>query len=152
MTTHLRVWRTGLVTALACAVLACRDSVGEGDTASPDGLYLLESIGGRSLPLDVVQTIGLTVTLLSDTLVLERGVSWEIPVARNRRPGVADSIVVAGRVAPRTYVALGERLVFADVGSGPDTATVKDGVLTAVSRFPPSTGCATPCVIVFRRR
>lgn len=149
--TH-RVQRVLMLVMLGWAVTACHESVGEDGDTSPDGIYLLETLGGRPLPLETERGIGLTIFLESDTLVLERGVSWEIPVTRRRRPGLPDSVIAVGRGTPRAFVRQGERLVFADLGNGPDTATWRAGVLTATTRFPPQTGCATPCLIVFRRR
>lgn len=137
---------------LSLSLGGCRESVGTDSPPAVDGAYVLQSVGGRPLPLVVLETAGgITFTLLSDTLVLKQGVSWEIPVSRRYLPGVYDSLISAGRVAPRPFDRRGDSLFFRDVGSGTDTATVRtDGILSAVSRFPPS-GCATPCRLIFRR-
>ena len=139
-----------LVLSATILVAACGDPPAATEDRFREGTYLLESLAGRQPPFVLNDVTGSRSTLLSDTLVLLNGSSFEIPVVFVERIGQPDTTRVGGRLSARPFRVSGDSLFFADQGAGGDTLSYRANRLTGMSRSSSKT-CGGRCPIVYLR-
>jgi hypothetical protein len=122
---------------LAVSLLACRDTTA--NTAMPPRLFILNDINGRALPTYLATTPGLTPTIVSGTLTLDRSGHASMTEHRIEFNGVETS-----NTANYTYKITGETVQFEMVGycpgavmcAGPPTGTISpDGLTLTIDLF-----------------
>jgi hypothetical protein len=122
---------------LAVSLLACRDTTA--NVAMPPRLFILNDIDGRSLPTYLVPTPGLTPTIVSATLTLDRSGHASMTEHRIETNGAETSTT-----ASYTYKITGLTVEFEMVGScpgavmcaGPPTGTISpDGLTLTIARY-----------------
>lgn len=121
---------------LALSLFACRDTTA--NVAMPPRLFILNDIDGRSLPTYLVPTPGLTTTIVSATLTLDR--SGHASIEHKIETNGAETSTTASY----TYKITGLTVQFEMVGScpgtvmcaGPPTGTISsDGLTLTIARY-----------------